>query len=275
MRSRAGGKHPPLICFSKSVKHLILRCFRTNSKKALWRFHSAFLILRTIPPVPARERPPGRQPTPRLPCNSCRAAGGKRHLPLRAQRALKGRWEIDKREETVGFLSLARSRRAGANFIHWGSRHARISSGEPLRDGRAMRAPTGRDAAQAQILSTWEVGTPVPRQANRRGTDAQCAPLRAGAPRRRKFHPLGKQACPYLVRRTIAGRTHSARPCIFHHASVRYCCGSTFSSFTCTSKCRCGPVELPVLPESAICSPLATTSPTETSSSELCAYSVL
>lgn len=165
-------------------------------------------------------------------------------------------------------------------------------------------------AAQAQILSTGEAGTPASRQrtiagraryarpygqgrragansihlgsgharassANHRGTDTQCAPLRAEVPRRRKFHPLGKQACPYLVRRTIAGRACNARPCIFHHASVRYCCGSTFSSFTCTSKCRCGPVELPVLPESAICSPLATISPTATSSSELCAYSVL
>src|SRR5699024_8759063 len=70
-----------------------------------------------------------------------RAAGGKRHLPLRAQRALKGRWEIDKREETVGFLPLARSRRAGANSTHLGSGHARISS------------------------------------ANHRGTDTQCAPL--------------------------------------------------------------------------------------------------
>lgn len=220
-----------MICFSKSVKHLILRCFRTNSKKALWRFHSAFLILGTILPVPARERPPGRQPIPCLPCNSCRAAGGKRHLPLRAQRALKGRWEIDKREETVGFLPLARSRSAGANSTHLGSGHARASS--------ANHRGTGRSAAQAQILSTGEAGTPVPRQ------------------------------------RTIAERTRNARPCIFHQASVKYCCGSTFSSFTCTSKCRCGPVELPVLPESAICSPLATTSPTETSSSELCAYSVL
>ena len=170
---------------------------------------------------------------------------------------------------------LVRSRRAGANSTHLGSGHARTSSGEPLRDGRAMRAPTGRDTAQAQIPPTWEAGTPVPRQVNHCGTGVQCAPLRAGAPRRRKFPPLGKWARPHLVRRTIAERTRNARPCIFHHASVKYCCGSTFSSFTCTSKCRCGPVELPVLPESAICSPLATISPTATSSSELCAYSVL
>ena len=43
-------------------------------------------------------------------------AAGKRHLPLRAQRALKGRWKIDKREETVGFLPLARSAAAQAAF---------------------------------------------------------------------------------------------------------------------------------------------------------------
>ena len=239
MRSRAGGKHPPLICFSKSVKHLILRCFRTNSKKALWRFHSAFLILRTILPVPARKRPLGRQP---IPCLSQQLPGGRWKASLTSARAARpegGEGDSQEEGEPLGSPPLVRSRRAGANFIHWGSRHVRTSSGEPSREGRAIRAPTGRDTAQAQIPPTWEAGTPVPRQ------------------------------------RTIAGRARNARPCIFHQASVKYCCGSTFSSFTCTSKCRCGPVELPVLPESAICSPLATISPTATSSSELCAYSVL
>ena len=68
-------------------------------------------------------------------------AAGKRHLPLRAQRALKGRWEIDKREETVGFLPLARPRRAGAIPPHLRSGHALTSSGEPMRD-RHLRCPS-------------------------------------------------------------------------------------------------------------------------------------
>lgn len=55
--------------------------------------------------------------------------------------------------------------------------------------------------------------------------------------------------------------------------------GSTLLTRYCepparTSKCRCGPVVFPVLPDSAISCPCVTVSPTDTSSSEQCAYNV-
>ena len=197
-----------MICFFKSVKHLTSRCFRTNSKKRYGDPIAFFDIGGNCTVSGGGSAHWGGSPY-----HACRSskwvAAGKRHLPLRAQRALKGRWEIDKREETDGFLPLARSAAAQAAF---------------------------------QPVKSWH--TRLPCWANR--------PRRAGA------------------NSTHLGSGHAA-----HHTSVTYCCGSTFSSFTCISKWTCGPVELPVLPESAIWSPWATISPTETSSSELCAYNVL
>ena len=72
-------------------------------------------------------------------------AAGKRHLPLRAQRALKGRWKIDKREETVGFLPLARSAAAQAAFQpvkNWHYTFALL--GEPPAPRRRKFDPLGK-----------------------------------------------------------------------------------------------------------------------------------
>ena len=49
--------------------------------------------------------------------NSNWVADGKRHLPLRAQRALKGKRVIDKREETGWVSSLLPARAAQAQIL--------------------------------------------------------------------------------------------------------------------------------------------------------------
>ena len=54
------------------------------------------------------------------------------------------------------------------------------------------------------------------------------------------------------------------------YCSFTYSNGSTTSSFTRISKCRCGPVLFPVLPESPSRSPCATVCPTSTEVSDRC-----
>ena len=100
----------------------------------------------------------------RLPGHSNRAAIGMRHLPLRAQRALKEGVVIRKRQGEPWFpllLCAVRPRRPHSRQLRAGYTFALL--GEP---------PC---AAQAQIPPTWEVDT-------HRG--APCAPLRC---RRRRI----------------------------------------------------------------------------------------
>ena len=67
-------------------------------------------------------------------------------LPLRAQRVLKGKWVIDKREKTAGFLPLARSAAAQAAFPPVMRGHRRCAfEGE---HERAVPSPLRRAAAK-------------------------------------------------------------------------------------------------------------------------------
>jgi hypothetical protein len=67
------------------------------------------------------------------------------------------------------------------------------------------------------------------------------------------------------------GRKHPEQPLLYVNTKP----GSTNLSSILISKCKCGPVEFPVLPEYAIIAPCSTISPSFTSIVEQCAYVVI
>ena len=78
---------------------------------------------------------------PNRPGHSNRAAIGMRHLPLRAQRALKGMGLIGKKGKTAGVPLLVSLPRAAALPAHLGSGYPPGAPCAPLRGGAPSRGP--------------------------------------------------------------------------------------------------------------------------------------
>jgi len=72
----------------------------------------------------------------------------------------------------------------------------------------------------------------------------------------------------------VADNTATRVLLILTFSHLKNCIGSTGVPFSCTSKCRCGAVLIPVSPTAPICCPAFTISPVRTSCRLRCWYRV-